>query len=66
VLKGKESHESWLTLKHHFFQAQDWCILESKKSGKGGRGLVWISKGLMDKLKAKKKIQEIWKKELSI
>jgi len=59
------THESWLTLKHHFFQALDWCIPNSKKSGKDGRNPEWMSKELMDKLKGKKKVHEMWKKGLS-
>lgn len=27
----------WSTLKHHFFQAQDWCTPKSKKSEQGGQ-----------------------------
>ena len=37
VLEGKGVHESWLALKQHFFQAQDWCIPKSKKLGKSGK-----------------------------
>ena len=37
ALEGNGAQESWLTSKHHFLQAQDWCIPKSKKSGKGGR-----------------------------
>jgi len=33
--------------------------------GKGGRSPVWMSKELMDKLKGKKKVHEMWKKVLS-
>ena len=37
----------------------------SKKSGKGGRRPVWMSKELMRKLKGKKKVHEMWKKGLT-
>lgn len=33
-LEGKDVQESWLMLKHHFLQAQDWCIPMNKKSHK--------------------------------
>ena len=65
ALEDKEAHENWLALKFHFFRAQDQCIPRSKKSGKGGKRLVWMSKELVDKLKGKKKVHEMWKKDLS-
>jgi len=46
------------------FQTANWCIPRSKKSGKGGRRAAWVSKELMDKLRGKKKVQEMWKKGL--
>ena len=66
VLEGKGVHESWLALKQHFFQAQDWCISKSKKLGKGGKRPKWMSKELMDKLKGKKKVHEMWKKPVHL
>lgn len=33
-LEGKGVQESWLMLKHHFLQPQDWCIPRSRKSHK--------------------------------
>ena len=36
-----------------------------KKSGKGGRRPVWMSKELVHKLKGKKKAHEMWKKGLT-
>ena len=59
ALEGNGAHESWLVLKHHFFQAQDQYISKSKKSGKRGKRPVWMSKEHMDKLKGKK-VHEIW------
>jgi len=56
VLEGKGAQESWLTFKHCFFEAQDWCIIESKKSCKGGRKPARMSKELAEKLKWKKKV----------
>ena len=41
------------------------CIPKCKKSGKGGRIPVWMSKPLMEKLKGKKKVHKMWKKDLS-
>lgn len=38
ALEVEEAQDGWLTFKHHhFFQVQDGCIAEGKKSGKGGR-----------------------------
>ena len=51
-------------MKHHFLKAQDWCIPNSKKLGKGGRRPTWISKELMEKLKWKKKFYRMWKRGL--
>ena len=56
---------SWSAFKQNFFQAQDWCVPVSKKSHKGGRRPVWMSKELMHKLKGKKKVHEMWKKGLT-
>jgi len=39
-LEGKGAQESWLTFKYHFFQAQDYCIPKSKKSGAHGKAQV--------------------------
>lgn len=61
-LDGEEAQKSWLTFKHHFFQAEDWCICSSKKSGKGSRRSAWMSKELMEKLKWKKQLYRMWKK----
>ena len=54
ILEGKGTQESWSTLKCHFFEAQDRCIPESIKLGKGSRRPVWMSKELRGKLKWKK------------
>ena len=48
-LEGKGTHESWLTFKHHFFQAQGQCNARSKKSGKSGRRPTWMNKELIEK-----------------
>ncbi|PKU31482.1 rna-directed dna polymerase from mobile element jockey-like [Limosa lapponica baueri] len=37
----------------------------SKKSGKGGRKLAWISKELLEKLRRKKEVYRTWKKGLA-
>ena len=65
TVEGKGACERWLGLKHHFFQAQDWCIPKSKKMGKVGKGPAWMSKELMGKVRGKKKVCEMWKKGLS-
>lgn len=43
--------ESWSIFKHHVFQAQDQCITMSKKSSKGGRRPLWMSRDLLANLK---------------
>ncbi|KFZ57322.1 hypothetical protein N321_09184, partial [Antrostomus carolinensis] len=63
VLEGKEAQESWLTFKYLFLQAQVLCI--PKKSGKSGRKPAWMSKELMEKLKGKREVYEMWKKGLA-
>ena len=62
VLEGKGASESWSAFQQLFFQARDRCVPVSKKSGKGGRRPVWMSKELVRKLKGKKKVHEMWKK----
>lgn len=37
ALGGKGVQENWLTFLYHFFLAQDWSIIKSKKSGKSDR-----------------------------
>ncbi|GAB0183643.1 mitochondrial enolase superfamily member 1 [Grus japonensis] len=63
ALEGREVQESWSIFKHHFLQAQDQCILKSKKSSKGGVRLARMSKELLEKLKGKKEVYRMWKKE---
>jgi len=53
-----------LALKHHFFEAQDWCIPKSKKSERGGKRPVWLSKELKYKLKGMK-VHEMGEKGVS-
>lgn len=56
VLEGKGAQGRWLIFKHRFFEAHDFCIIESKKSCKGGRKPARMSKDLMEKYKWKKKV----------
>ena len=62
VLEGKGACESQSTFRQHFFQPQDRCTAKSRKSGKGGRRSVWMSKELMDNIKGRKKVNEMWKR----
>ena len=64
VLESKGTHESRETFKQHF-QAHDQCIPKSRILEKGDRRPVWMSKELMDKIKGKKKVYEVWEKGLS-
>ncbi|PKU42895.1 rna-directed dna polymerase from mobile element jockey- hypothetical protein [Limosa lapponica baueri] len=59
------AQESWLIFKYRFLQAQDRCIPKSKKSGKGSRRLVWLSRELLKKLKWMKEVYSTWKKGLT-
>ncbi|PKU41029.1 rna-directed dna polymerase from mobile element jockey-like [Limosa lapponica baueri] len=54
-----------MTLKYRFLQAQNLCIPKSKKSGKGSRRPVWLSRELIKKLKWKKEVYSAWKKGLT-
>ncbi|PKU44704.1 glycerol kinase [Limosa lapponica baueri] len=65
ALEGKGAQESWAIFKHCFLQAQDQCIRKSKKSGKGSRRPVWLSRELLKKLKRKKEVYTEWKKGLT-
>ena len=65
LLEGKGACESWATFKQHFFHAQDRCIPKNRKSGKGSRKPTWMSKELINKIKRKRKVYEMWKKGLS-
>ncbi|PKU32184.1 glycerol kinase [Limosa lapponica baueri] len=44
---------------------QDQCIPKSKKTGKGSRRPVWLSRELLKKLKWKKEVYSAWKKGLT-
>ena len=57
VLEGKGSCESWEIFKQHLFQAQDQYITKSRKSGKGGRIPVWMSKELRIRAKERRSMK---------
>lgn len=59
ALESKGAQKNRLTFKYHFSQ--------SKKSGKSGRRSRWMSKEikLRDKLKWKKKVKGMWKRDLA-
>jgi len=61
ALQAMGVQESWLLFKHHFLHAQDRCIPLSKKSSKGGRISVWMSKELLAELRWKRKVHGMWK-----
>ncbi|KAJ7400195.1 hypothetical protein BTVI_107529 [Pitangus sulphuratus] len=61
ALEDKGIQESWSIFKYHFHQAQNQCITMTKKSGKGGRRPVWMSRELLANLKQKKEIYGMWK-----
>ncbi|GAB0182218.1 hypothetical protein GRJ2_000687100 [Grus japonensis] len=65
ALEGKGAQESWSVFKHRFLQAQDQCIPKNRKSSKGGRRPAWMSKELLEKLKRKKEVYQMWKKGLA-
>jgi len=61
ALEGSGVQKSWSLFKHHFLHAQDRCIPLRKKSSKGGRRQVWMSKKLLAELRRKGKVYEMWK-----
>jgi len=63
ALEGRGVQESWSLFKHHFLQAQDWCIPLSKKSREGGRRPAWMTKELLAELRWKRKVYGMWKEE---
>ncbi|PKU45837.1 glycerol kinase [Limosa lapponica baueri] len=64
ALEDRGAQESWLIFKYHFLQAQDRCIPKSKKSGKGSRRPLWLSRELLKKLKWKIEVYSVWKNRL--
>lgn len=50
TLQGRRVRERWSIFRHHFLQAQEWCILMSKKLGKGGKRPAWMNKEHLSKL----------------
>ena len=56
ALEGRGVQESWLISKHHFLQAEDWCISKGKKSSKGGRRPARMTQELLANLKQKKEV----------
>jgi len=56
ALEGRGVQEHWPLFKHHFLQAQEWCIPLRKKSGKGGRRSSWMSKEFLVELRWKRQV----------
>ncbi|PKU34078.1 glycerol kinase [Limosa lapponica baueri] len=65
ALEGRGAQESWTIFKYHFLQAQNRYIPKTKKSGKGSRRLMWLSREFLKKLKWKKEVYSEWKKGLT-
>ncbi|PKU43539.1 glycerol kinase [Limosa lapponica baueri] len=65
ALEGRGAQESWTIFKYHLLQAEDRCIPNRKKSGKGSRRPAWLSRELLKKLKWKKEVYTEWKKGLT-
>jgi len=63
ALVGSGFQDSWSLFKHHFLHVQDRCIPLSKKSSKGGRRPIWMSKELLEELRQKRKVYGMWKEE---
>lgn len=62
-LRDRGTKQSWKLYKEAFHRVQELSILLYKKSNREGRKLAWLSKGLPDKLRCKKKIRRQWKQE---
>jgi len=61
ALEGRGVQECRSLFKHHFLHAQDRYIPLSRKSSKGGRRHVWMSKELLAELRWKRKVHGMWK-----
>lgn len=61
VLQQRGFQKSQVIFRDHLLQAQEWSILMSKKSSKGGRSPSQISKELLKKSKLKKETYKKWK-----
>ncbi|NWX33671.1 RTJK polymerase, partial [Notiomystis cincta] len=61
ALQGRGVQERWSIFKHRFFQAQEQCIMISKKSGKGGKRPAWMNKELLSFLQHKQETHRRWK-----
>lgn len=59
ALQEKRVQERWSIFKHHFLQAQEWCILMSKKLGKGSKRPAWMNKEHLPKVTKAGQIQEV-------
>lgn len=58
ALRDREVEQSWENFKGPFHRAQELMIPRSKKSGKEGKRLAWLSQDLLVKLKVKKTLAE--------
>jgi len=61
ALEGRGVQECWSLFKHHFLHAQERCIPLRKKSSKGGRRPIWMSKELLAEIRWKRKFYAMWK-----
>jgi len=61
ALEGREVQECCSLFKRHFLHAQEWCILLSKKSSKGGRRPARLNKKLLAEIRWKRKVHGMWK-----
>lgn len=54
ALEGQVAQECWLICKDHLLQAQEQCILTTRRSGKNARSPPDMAKELLSKLREKK------------
>ncbi|NWW20033.1 PO22 protein, partial [Falcunculus frontatus] len=57
ALQEKRVQERHSIFKHHFLQAQEWCILMSKKLGRESKRPAWVNKEHMSELSNKQEIK---------
>ena len=61
VLMGKGAEQSWHIFKEAFLSLQELSIPSCNKSGKQGKRMAWLNRGLLIKLKSKNRMRRQWK-----
>lgn len=61
VLRDKEAVQTWQIFRDTFLRVQEIELPRSKKLGKEGKRLAWLSWDMLVKLKGKKEMHGQWK-----